>query len=218
MMGPRRSRTLRLATTAAAGLAPGWALAQAPPALPMPPTGPAPAVRCRTTGPVRGAVRHVGRAIHEKVIGDPAEFVEAPLGFYVNENFSVMKAKAAPHAFTLYQSDFVADSAILSPVGAQRLTLLARRLPCWLGPVVVEWTPDRPELAEGRRAAIVAMLRGARLPVDDARVIVGPSVYPGMPGTDAVANYNNLIVRDATAAQTFSLTPSSTATLGSGGR
>jgi len=218
MTGPtktRRSRRLMLAT-AAAGIAPGWTLAQGP--VPVPPTGPAPAVICRPSGPIRGAARRVGFALHDKVIGYPEEFAEPPLGFYLRETTSVMKAKAAPHAFTLYQSDFLDGSTILSPAGAQRLTLMARRLSCWLGPIVVEWTPERPELAEARRATIVATLGNAKLPVDDGRVVVGPSVYPGLPGADAVANYNNLILRDATAAQTFSLTPSSTATLGSGGR
>ena len=217
MFGSRRSRRFRLATTAAAaGLVPGWALAQDP--IPSPPTGPVPVTRCRNVGPIRGAFRHVGRTLQSSVIGYPEEFVEPPLGFYLRENVAVMKAKAAPHAFTLYHSDFVGDSATLSPNGAQRLSLMARRLPCWLGPVVVEWTPDRPALAESRRAAIVAMLRGARLPVDDGRVVVGPSLAPGLMGTDAVANYNNLILRDAQAAQNFSLSPASTATLGSGGR
>ncbi len=211
----RRSRKFWLAT-AAAGIAPGWTLAQEP--VPVAPTGPVPAARCRPAGPRRGLVRHIGFAIHDRFIGDPLEFIEAPHGFYLHEHTSIMKAKAAPHAFTLYQSDFVDDSTTLSPAGAQRLTLMGRRLACWLGPVVVEWTPERPELAEARRAAIVATLSAARLPVDDTRVVVGPSPYPGLPGTDAVANYNNLILRDATAAQTFSLTPSSTATLGSGGR
>jgi hypothetical protein len=95
---------------------------------------------------------------------------------------------------------------------------MASRLGCWLGPVTVEWTPDKPGLADTRRANIVAMLQKAGLPVVPERVVVGPSPYPGTFGADAQNNYSTLILRGQQAAASFSLTPTSTANFGSGAR
>ena len=73
---------------------------------------------------------------------------------------------------------------------------MASRLRGWLGPVLIEWSPDQPGLAEARRTAVLAILQGGGLPVIPERVVIGPSPYPGMLGTDAANNYNILITRD----------------------
>ena len=93
------------------------------------------------------------------MIGYPENFPEPPLGHYINEQFAVQVAKADPHRFTLYQSDFLPGTNLFSPVGASRYNIMATRMPGWVGPITIEWTPEQPELAQVRRQAIVDLLR-----------------------------------------------------------
>jgi hypothetical protein len=213
-MKNRRSRMIGWASTLAAGIVsvPAWAQ------VPVPPTGPVPRENARPVGPIHRAVQHVCFTLQDKFIGYPDQFIEPPLGFYVYETIGMMKARADTHNFILYRSDFINDSTTLSPSGAQRLSLMAARLPGWLGPVYVEWTPDKPGLADARRSVLVATLQNAGLPIVAERVLVGPSPYPGSLGPDANNFYQNLIFRDQAAAPNFSLTPTSTAVFGSGAR
>ena len=186
---------------AAGGLASGllaatvWAQAPGPADRARPP---APSGRAEG-GPIHRAVRHVGRVLQDNFIGYPQEFVEPPPGFAISEIFGTMKGKANVHRFTLYRSDFLDGSDRLSPGGAARFNLMATRLGGWLGPVVIEWSPDQPGLAEARRLAVLAILQGASLPVIPERVVIGPSPYPGLLGTDAANNYNIMITRDQAA-------------------
>ncbi|MBX6315860.1 MAG: hypothetical protein IRY99_23550, partial [Isosphaeraceae bacterium] len=196
----RRPRILRWATALiVAALGPTAARGQ----VPVSPTGPAPPVPERRVGPLRRFYRHTSQHLQSKFIGYPEYFCVPPLGASIGETFGVMRAKADPHKFTLYRSDFVDGTDVLTPAGAQRLTLLAARLPGWLGPVTIEWTPDRPGLDAARRTAVLAKLQGAGLPVVAERVVVGPSPYPGLPGADATNNYDNLIFRDQRAPRTY---------------
>jgi hypothetical protein len=211
-----RTRIAGWASALAAGLVSGEAVAQyaEPPAEPVAmPVQSAPA-----GGPIHRLFAHIGSRLQDKMIGYPDQFSEPPLGFYVNEHIALMQSRADMHKFILYRSDFMEGEANLSPIGAQRLSLMAARLGCWLGPLTVEWTPDKPGLADMRRTNIVAMLQKAGLPVVPERVVVGPSPYPGLLGADAQNNYGNLIFRDQAAAQNYSLTPTSTANFGSGAR
>ncbi len=184
------------------------------------PTGPAPGSfhKAKRVGPIRRAFRRTSSAIHEHFIGNPEEFVEPPLGFYVYENIGMMKAKADPHRFTLYNSDFLVGSDRLSPAGARRFSEMARGLPKWMGPMIVEWTPENPALATARKDAVVALLDSARIPIVPERVVVGPSQYEGLFGTDAGNNYTIMINRDIRAGMGFSVSPATTATFSGGGQ
>jgi hypothetical protein len=171
----------------------------------------------RKIGPIRRAFRHVARTVHEDFIGDPDLFAEPPLGAPLNETIGLMRAKAAPHYFTLYRSDFLVDSTALSPSGLARMSRICGGLRGWLGPVVVEPTLDRPGLAESRRAAVVALLNEAGHPVGLERVVIAPAVGPGALGTDAANNYQILITRDQAAPTQFSVTPTASTSPGGGG-
>jgi hypothetical protein len=226
-MRARRVRIIRWATALAAGLAaaPAWGHDPVPtaPTIVTPPPSPAPLAPPRLPapprgGPIRRAFQHAGFTLHDKLIGYPEQFNEPPLGAALYGTLGAMKAKADVHDFVLYQSDFVPGSIGLSPAGSERINRMATRLPNWVGPITVEWTPDRPGLAESRKAAIVALLQGAGLPVVPERVLVGPSPYPGQLGADAANNYDNLIFRDSRAARNFSVSPTTTATFGGGVR
>jgi hypothetical protein len=172
-----------------------------------------PAARARG-GPLHRLLHHSAHTLQDKFVGYPDAFIEPPLGYYVSEQFSVQVAKADPHRFTLYQSDFLPGTAFLSPSGASRFNIMLARLPSWPGPISVEWTPDQPELARWRRQAILDILRQAGRPVLAQRVLIAPSPYPGALGTEAANNYSNEIVRSQGAAQAFPLTPIETAATG----
>jgi hypothetical protein len=145
----------------------------------------------------------------ETFIGRPELFYEPPPGFYISEHFSLMQARADPHRFTLYQTDFLPGTNRLSPTGATRFSLMAKRLPQWLGPVLVEWSPDYPGLAEARRAAVLETLQKLGVAMVPERVVIAPSPYPGMLGVDANQNYNNMITRDNQAPLGLPYTPAS---------
>ena len=201
----------------ASGIASGLIAATAWAQVPVRPTGPGPAVVCEPEGRVRGALRHTFRALQDNFIGYPEEFVEPAVGFYVRENYTVMKAKADPHRFTLYKSDFLAGTSKFSPTGASRFNVMAGRLRGWPGPVMIEWSPDEPGLAESRRQAVVALLQNSGAAVIPERVVIGPSPYPGMLGTDAGNNYGILIIRNQGAPTSYSVSPTASASFTSGG-
>ncbi len=200
---------LGLATAPAFGQLPGPS-----PLVPQPPMRVPPPVHHAGRGPIHQA----GFVLHDEFIGYPAIFDVPPLGYSLYRTMGAQAAKANVHTFMLYRSDFLSGTNQLSPAGAWRLSYLAAQLPHWSGPIVIEWTPNQPGLAEARRAAIVASLAAANLPPVNGRVLIGPSPYPGLLGVDAANNYDTLISRDLAAPRTYSLTPTSTASFGGGAR
>jgi hypothetical protein len=211
-MPPRNERQTWWSSLLGIFLAAEAAQAQTPPTTPTPASCPP-----RRVGTLRRAIRHVSRTVHEDFIGDPLLFDEPPLGASVNMNRAVMKGRAEPHKFTLYRSDFLVDSTALSPSGASRIVRINAGLACWLGPVIIEPTPDRPGLAEVRREAVIALLVNSGHLIEDGRVVIGPPVAPGLLGTDAANNYQSMISRDLKAPTQYSVTPTQTGTLAGGG-
>src|SRR6185295_11711690 len=109
----RRRRRYWQTSALAAGLLSGasWAWAQ-PPYLPI---GPAPLVE----GPHESAERDpLSKRLHDYFIGRPDMFYEPPPGYYVRNTIAMMRTKADPHRFTLYQTDFLPGTNRLSPSGA----------------------------------------------------------------------------------------------------
>ncbi len=208
------------ATALTAGLLAATAWAQ-PPAAPAPTVVPVPGVYCAPggvgNGAVGGAIRHAGRALQDGVIGYPDLFYEPPAGYFVHNYYKAMSAKADPHRFTIYRTDFLPGTNLFSPVGATRFNLMASRLSRWPGAILIEWSPDEPGLAETRRAAVVSLFKRAKLPITPDRVVIAPSPFPGGLGTVAAGNFDNLITRDRQAASSYSYTPSSASGFGGGG-
>ena len=195
----------------AAGLLSGahWAWAQ-PPYLPI---ASAPVV----IGPTEVPKEPRNQRIHDAWIGRHDMFYEPPPGYFARNTFGMMKGKADPHRFMLYRTDFLPGTNRFSPQGAMRFNLMASRLPGWLGPVIIEWSPDEPNMAETRRQAVLATLAAAGQPVIPERVVIGPSFYPGTLGTDGGNYYNVMITRDVAAPQSWSLSPASSSGFGGGG-
>lgn len=217
-----RSRRAALRFSAALGLslaaAPAFAGDDDP--IVVAPTGPAPAHfhSGRRPGPIKRAFHKVGSAVHKHFIGDPEEFLEPPLGFYLYENIGLMKSHADQHSFTLYNSDFVVGADRLTLAGTKRLNDMARKLPKWMGPMLIEWTPEDPALGEARKKKIAAILDSANIAMVAERIVVTPSPYAGLYGTDAGNNYTILINRDINAGRGFSVSPTTTATFSGGGQ
>jgi hypothetical protein len=185
-----------------------WAQPPAPPPLTTEP--------CQRTGLFHRLVHHSAHAVHDKFIGHPETFIEPPLGTYLKEQMTMQVAKADTHRFTLYRSDFLPGTDRFSPTGASRFNLMYGRLGGWLGPVVVEWTPDDPGLAEARRQTVLATLQRAGRPIVAERVVIGPSPYPGAylstpSGTESVNSLNNVITRSQQAEMVYPATPQSAA-------
>jgi hypothetical protein len=162
---------------------------------------------CRRQGALHRMFHHAAHTVHERFIGDPDTFREPPLGTYVREQFAVQASKADQHRFMLYKTDFLPGENRFSPTGASRFNLMYGRIPGWIGPITIEWTPDEPELAESRRRAVLETLARAGRPLPAERVVIGPSFYPGQMGTEAANNQGNIISRSQGAAATYSLTP-----------
>ncbi len=169
---------------------------------------------CNRRGRIHRLFHHSAHTIQDKFVGYPDTFIEPPLGYYLNEQLAVQVAKADTHRFTLYRSDFLPGTSLFSPSGASRFNIMSTRIPGWMGPIVVEWTPDQPELAEQRRQALLVTMQNAGRPILADRVVIGPSPYPGAMGVDAVNNNGNAILRNQGPAATFALTPTETAATG----
>jgi hypothetical protein len=169
---------------------------------------------CMRRGRLHRLFHHSAHALQDKFIGYPDTFREPPLGYYVNEQLAVEVAKANTHRFTLYRSDFLPGTNLFSPSGAARFNIMSARIPGWLGPITVEWTPEQPALAEQRRQALLESMQRAGQPILADRVVIGPSPYPGAMGVEAANNHANTIQRSQAAAPFFALPPTETAASG----
>jgi hypothetical protein len=185
--------------------------------MPVPPTGPVQVGACCPPGPLHRIAHHFKHKLKDKLIGYPEYFAEPPLGTNLREINGLMTAAADPHALLLYRSDFRQGTTSLSPGGAERLSRMAREMPRSLGPLVVEWTPEQPELAEQRRLAVVDLLQRAGLPCGPDQVVVAPSPFRGMLGDDAAVSYPVMIDRDARAGASYPVPPIPVSLPGAGG-
>jgi hypothetical protein len=190
------------------GIVPAAAQAQ----VPEEPSNP-PAV-CARRGRLHRMFHHVAHTTEDKFVGYPANFIEPPLGHYVNEQLAVQVAKADPHRFTLYRSDFLPGTSLFSPIGASRYNIMQARIPGWLGPITIEWTPEQPELAELRRQAVLETLAQTGKPVVAERVVIAPSPYPGGVGTEAANNFMNAVGRSQMSGASYILPPNVSADVG----
>jgi hypothetical protein len=197
-------------------LAPSLATAQPPAGPPIQAEAepPSQAPPCNRRGRLHRLFHHSAHTLQDKMIGYPENFAEPQLGHFINEQFAVQVAKADPHRFTLYKSDFLPGTNLFSPIGASRYNIMATRMPGWVGPITVEWTPDQPELAQSRRQTIVEILRKNGQPILADRVVVGPSPFPGAMGVEAANNFNNTVIRGQMSAPTFPLPPTESASMG----
>jgi hypothetical protein len=118
--------------------------------------------------------------------GYPQEWKAPPLGATMHTHFRVMVANGEAAGMVLYRYDF-ADRASdsLNLHGRDRLTKIACMMAQNSYPIIIERTPEAPEVAEKRRTAILNILSMNNIPVTPDRVIIGPSIAFGMSGIEA---------------------------------
>ncbi|WP_165226776.1 hypothetical protein [Aquisphaera insulae] len=172
---------------------------------------------CRCNRPLHRMFHHTAYTLHDRFIGYPETFIEPPLGTYVREQMSIQVAKADPHRYTLYRTDFLPGTDKFSPTGAARFNLMFARTDSSPCPILLEWTPDRPGLTEARKQAVLAAYQRGGRPIDPDRVRIGPSPYPGGMGTEAGNTFNSLIYRSQQAQNTYPLPPAQNAMAGTTG-
>jgi hypothetical protein len=109
--------------------------------------------------------------------GYPEFFEEMPLGSSVRAHQCAQIASGLENRLILYQYDFHDGSVFLNRQGQRRLRDLAAAYPHWSHHrLVIESTPDTPQLAIARRNHVMKLLHDQHVP---ARVEVDvPSVLP----------------------------------------
>lgn len=128
---------------------------------------------------------HCKRRLEEKIVGFREEFNEWPLGssLYANCRAEVANGEAA--RMTFYRYDFVDGTANLNLRSADKMQEIKAMLPTTFAPVVVERTPDKPTLAEARRATLLAAMSRDDFPVPAERVVIGKPMPIGRTGGEA---------------------------------
>jgi hypothetical protein len=93
--------------------------------------------------------------------------------------------------FILFQMDFVAQSAELTPDGKDKVLEMAARMRSAPYPVVIErtWNNADPELDAHRRNLVAQILCDLGNPDANNRVFVSPAYGPGKHSMDAVIEF-----------------------------
>jgi hypothetical protein len=125
------------------------------------------------------------------VLGFPEEFEARPLGASVYQNYDTHVANGEAARMVLYQYDFLPGGEGLNYRGLDRVAQIQALLPRNAFPVVIERTPDCPQLAEGRRAAVLNALGHGPFPIPPERVVIGPPIALGLQGVEAEILYRN---------------------------
>lgn len=93
----------------------------------------------------------------------------------------------------VYDYDFLPGQASMSRRGRIQLSRMVPLLQSTPHPLIVQWTPDKPGLAEARRQIVLGELQKLSFPVPDERVIVSEPPSRGLDGLDAVPTHLRLM-------------------------
>ncbi|AMV38183.1 hypothetical protein [Planctomyces sp. SH-PL62] len=135
------------------------------------------------------------RRAQGKVLGYPEEFKPRPLGTSVHAMGRTMAANGAEARLALHHYDFVPGSAELNERGRDQLQKLSAQLAASPYPLIVERTPNDPELAGERRRAVLDLLAAASFPIAEDRVLVGQPLPFGMSGVNSQVISANILNR-----------------------
>lgn len=123
--------------------------------------------------------------LQESHWGYPEEFCDRPLGYFVHAHAKTQVANGEAARMTLFNYDFKENDHELSLRGQQQLAKIAYMMPRNFFPLVIQATPDDPELALKRRQYVLEALAAADFPIPAERVVVSaPSAY-GREGYEA---------------------------------
>jgi hypothetical protein len=137
------------------------------------------------------------RRLQEKFLGFPEEFVRPPLGAALYNNNNVQVANGIAARMTLYRYDFVEGTDQLTLRGRDQLAKIQAQLPSTFFPIIIERTPNNPELEASRRLAVVTELSQGSFPVPAERVLIGAPSSLGLRGVDGELIYQNQLGRMA---------------------
>ncbi len=165
---------------------------------------------------LKRAAHHAAFFVKDKIIGEPYRFDQPPLGATVGRYFETQAAHGAQHWFTLYRSDFYAETTKLTPNGIQRLRRIIDRWPTWYGSLLIEDDPVNEGLGEARRTAVAELVArsGRENMITMDRMVVGNSRYYGERGDIAIELNGIVLERTIAAPNAYSLPPLPTATIG----
>ena len=119
--------------------------------------------------------------------GYPEEFGRVPPGTSVRAHAQLQIANGLAARLILYRCDFCdgaeTDAPRLNDHGWKRLNELLAVQQCWGSlPLVIEATPDQPQVDAARRQYVMNQLEQAHVP---AKVVIGVPLVPGVPGVEA---------------------------------
>ena len=135
------------------------------------------------------------RRFQGKMLGYPEDYVPRPLGASVYDHGRIMAANGAAARLVLHRYDFKDGSAELNLRGEDQLVKLSAQLANSPFPLLIERTPDEPDLAQSRRYAVLAKLATGPCPLPSDRVLVGAPIANGLSGVDAQIIGSNALQR-----------------------
>ncbi len=132
------------------------------------------------------AQREVHHAsLQSKMWGYPEQFDAPPLGHFEKSHFRTMVANGEIAQMVLYRYDFVDGHEFLNLHGRDQLVKIANAVSTIHAPIIIERTPERPELVELRRLAVLNILVQNGVPVAPERIVIGVPIPNGLSGVEA---------------------------------
>ena len=145
----------------------------------------------------RGCLSRMKLCLQESHWGYPEEFCELPLGARLYAHLNTQVANGAAAQMVLYRYDFydgIFNHAFrLNHHGLKRLKRMVRMLECNLYPVIVEYTPEEPQLAAARRTHVLKSLEKSGFAVPEEWVVVGEPESVGLSGEEAIGVYQGML-------------------------
>ena len=123
---------------------------------------------------------------------DPGQATRLPFGVpaptpgaALYDHGRTMVANGEAASLTLHHDDFVPGGSDLTPRGEEQLARHLGRMSGSLHPLLIEPTPDRPDLAPSRRLAVLNRASAWSVAIPPERVLVGRPAARGLSGIDA---------------------------------
>lgn len=120
----------------------------------------------------------------KQFLGYPEEFCEPPLGLFLTAHTDAMITSGIQSNMTLFQCDFLTNSDRLNSSGFRKLNRIADMLSPETATIVVEETPQQPELAEYRRATVSTWFANNGYVMSSEQIVVSPLIPGGLNSRD----------------------------------
>lgn len=165
---------------------------------------------CCPRGACRGCLRgfrsRMKWCLQESHWGYPEEFCELPVGARLYAHLNTQVANGTAAQMVLYRYDFhdgiLGEAFRLNQRGRTRLRRMGWMLQYGLHPIVVEHTPEEPELAAARRDHVLSSLEKQGFTVPEEWVIVGEPRAAGLSGEEAIGVYQRMLSQQEQPSQT----------------